>query len=100
VPEIATPWRADAVLADRLRVGLDRLASGGVTAGEGATLRRRSRSALRSPAVQTWSPRFVALWGPLKEAKMVNRILVGGLRRALAGAAMLAISSAPLRPSR
>ena len=25
VPEIVTPWRADAVLADRLRVGLDRL---------------------------------------------------------------------------
>jgi len=24
-PEIATPWRADAVLADRLRVALDRL---------------------------------------------------------------------------
>ena len=34
VPEIATPWRADAVLADRLRVGLDRLGEAvGVTAG-------------------------------------------------------------------
>jgi hypothetical protein len=35
-PEIVTPWRADAVLADRLRVGLDRL-------GEvvGVTARRR-----------------------------------------------------------
>jgi hypothetical protein len=34
VPEIATPWRADAVLADRLRVALDRLGGLlGVTAG-------------------------------------------------------------------
>jgi hypothetical protein len=34
VPEIATPWRADAVLADRLRVGLDRLGEVvGVAAG-------------------------------------------------------------------
>jgi len=33
-PEIATPWRADAVLADRLRVALDRLGGLlGVTAG-------------------------------------------------------------------
>ena len=33
-PEIVTPWRADAVLADRLRIGLDRLgAVVGVTAG-------------------------------------------------------------------
>ena len=34
VPEIATPWRADAVLADRLRVALDRLGEVvGVAAG-------------------------------------------------------------------
>ena len=34
VPEISTPWRADAVLADRLRVALDRLGEAlGVTAG-------------------------------------------------------------------
>jgi len=34
VPEIVTPWRADAVLADRLRVGLDRLGEVvGVAAG-------------------------------------------------------------------
>ena len=34
VPEIVTPWRADAVLADRLRVGLDRLGEVvGVVAG-------------------------------------------------------------------
>ena len=34
VPEIVTPWRADAVVADRLRVALDRLGELlGVTAG-------------------------------------------------------------------
>jgi hypothetical protein len=34
VPEIVTPWRADAVLADRLRIGLDRLGEiVGVAAG-------------------------------------------------------------------
>lgn len=34
VPEIATPWRADAIIADRLRVALDRLGDLlGVTAG-------------------------------------------------------------------
>jgi len=34
VPEIVTPWRADAVVADRLRVALDRLGDLlGVTAG-------------------------------------------------------------------
>jgi len=34
VPEIVTPWRADAVIADRLRVALDRLGDLlGVTAG-------------------------------------------------------------------
>jgi hypothetical protein len=34
VPEIVTPWRADAILADRLRVALDRLSELlGVTAG-------------------------------------------------------------------
>ena len=34
VPEIVTPWRADAVVADRLRVALDRLGGLlGVTAG-------------------------------------------------------------------
>ena len=34
VPEIVTPWRADAILADRLRVALDRLGELlGVTAG-------------------------------------------------------------------
>ncbi|MGD1035748.1 MAG: hypothetical protein ABR878_00835 [Roseiarcus sp.] len=34
VPEIVTPWRADAILADRLRVALDRLGDLlGVTAG-------------------------------------------------------------------
>jgi len=34
VPEIVTPWRADAVIADRLRVALDRLGGLlGVTAG-------------------------------------------------------------------
>lgn len=27
VPELATPWRADAVIADRLLVGLDALGS-------------------------------------------------------------------------
>ena len=48
VPEIVTPWRADAVLADRLRVGLDRLGEvvgrdggGKVSAARG----RESRSA-------------------------------------------------------
>jgi hypothetical protein len=34
VPEIATPWRADAMLADRLRIALDRLGEVvGVAAG-------------------------------------------------------------------
>ncbi|HEY1944859.1 MAG TPA: hypothetical protein VGH40_22315 [Roseiarcus sp.] len=34
LPEIATPWRADAIIADRLRVALDRLGDlVGVTAG-------------------------------------------------------------------
>jgi len=34
VSEIATPWRADAIIADRLRVALDRLGDLlGVTAG-------------------------------------------------------------------
>ena len=34
VPEIVTPWRADAIVADRLRVALDRLGDLlGVTAG-------------------------------------------------------------------
>lgn len=34
LPEIATPWRADAIIADRLRVALDRLGDLlGVTAG-------------------------------------------------------------------
>jgi hypothetical protein len=40
VPEIVTPWRADAVLADRLRIGRDRLGEVvGVAAGRqgGAT---------------------------------------------------------------
>jgi hypothetical protein len=36
VPEIVTPWRADAILVDRLRVALDRLGDLlGVTAGRG-----------------------------------------------------------------
>jgi hypothetical protein len=34
VPEIVTPWRADAVVTDRLRVALDQLGDLlGVTAG-------------------------------------------------------------------
>ena len=34
VPEIVTPWRADAVVTDRLRVALDRLGEVvGVAAG-------------------------------------------------------------------
>ncbi len=44
MPEIATPWRADAIIADRLRVALDRLGDlVGVTGkrrGEGGTERR------------------------------------------------------------
>lgn len=37
VPEVVTPWRADAVVTDRLRVALDQLGSLlGVTMGRGA----------------------------------------------------------------
>jgi hypothetical protein len=36
VPELATPWRADAVVTDRLRVALDTLGDlMGVTSGRG-----------------------------------------------------------------
>ena len=57
VPDIVTPWRADAVLTDRLRVGLDRLGGVvGVMAREKVTRALDpSRSAFRSPQ---FSPRL------------------------------------------
>ncbi len=45
VPEIVTPWRADAVLADRLRVALDRL--GDLLGGHGGAAMRTARPTSR-----------------------------------------------------
>ena len=45
IPELATPWRADAVVSDRLRVALDMI--GGLM---GVTARRRNEGCARSDA--------------------------------------------------
>jgi hypothetical protein len=49
VPELATPWRADAVVSDRLRVALDMI--GGLDGGHGGTREARRVTAPLTPSV-------------------------------------------------
>ena len=98
VPEIVTPWRADAVLADRLRVGARSAGRGGRGDG-GEKVRRRADG--RGPL--SVHPQFSPVrldsqrcGGLSRRLKMVNRVLVGGFAAALAGAAMLARPPWPL----
>ena len=52
VPELATPWRADAVVADRLRVALDRLGGLMGVTGRGPAPRRHGLNGPGCPRAQ------------------------------------------------